>query len=282
MEACPRFNTPGFLLCPVCQEGLHQTGRTLQCCRGHSYDIAKEGYVNLLLANQKASSAPGDTKEMAVSRRFFLDQGHYDPLSDQINAILGGRADAVLDAGCGEGYYLNRLKETLPLNADTYGLDISKEAIKLAAAQYKQINFLVASLHQSLPFADASFDIILNVFAPRNPAEFARVLRPGGRALVVVPAEGHLAALHQALGLAQIEDGKHLRTALDFEGALSVSHTAALRYQRLLRQEDLTHLIQMMPAVWHLSDESRANANALGSLEIEFAFTLIELHRAFE
>lgn len=276
-----------LLICPLCGERLARVETTLRCGRGHSYDIAKEGYVNLLLANQKASASPGDTKAMMTSRRAFLEQGHYAPLSDRINVLvseyLGGNGTAgvgILDAGCGEGYYLHRLKSALPLGIECYGLDISKEAVKLAAARHKDSTLLVASVHRDLPFAPASFDVVLNVFAPRNPAEFARVLRPGGLALVVVPAEGHLAGLHEALGLPRIDGDKERRTTEDFEGALVPIHAETLRYRQVLPSEDMGHLIRMTPTGGHLSDEAWAGAMNLPSLNIEFAFTLIVLRRA--
>lgn len=261
----------------------------LRCDQGHSYDIAREGYVNLLLANQKASASPGDTKAMAASRRAFLDKGYYLPLSDRINCLVCGdrrgneAADAaILDAGCGEGYYLHQLMEALPFPSDGYGLDISKEAVRLGASRYKDACFLVGSIHQPLLFATSSLDVVLNVFAPRNPAEFARVLRPGGLALVVIPAEGHLAALHDALCLPRIDGDKERRAVADFEGSLVPSHAETIRYRRVLPPEDVLHLIRMTPTFWHLSDEARAALNGLPGLDIEFAFTLIVLRRVSE
>ncbi len=281
------MSTFSLLICPLCGERLARVETTLRCGRGHSYDIAKEGYVNLLLANQKASASPGDTKAMMTSRRAFLERGHYAPLSDRINVLvseyLGGNGTAgvgILDAGCGEGYYLHRLKSALPSGVECYGLDISKEAVKLAATRHKDSTFLIASVHRDLPFAPASFDVVLNVFAPRNPVEFARVLRPGGLALVVVPAEGHLAALHDALGMPRIDGDKERRTTEDFEGALAPSHAEALRYRQVLPPEDTGHLIRMTPTGGRLSDEAWAGAMNLPSLDIEFAFTLIVLRRA--
>ena len=258
-------------------------GNAFRCIGGHSYDIAREGYVNLLLANQKASQSPGDTKAMAASRRAFLDNGYYQPLSDRINCLVGERTRgnetagaAILDAGCGEGYYLHRLMGALPSGGDGHGLDISKEAVRLAA-KYGNASFVVGSIHQTLPFAPASLDIVLNVFAPRNPVEFARVLRPGGMALVVVPAGGHLAALHDALSLPRIDGDKERRAVADFEGAFVPAHSETLRYRRVLPPEDVLHLIQMTPTFWQLSDEARAGANGLPSLDIEFAFTIVVL-----
>ncbi len=272
-----------MLMCPLCKEELIRAGSAFRCCQGHSYDIAREGYVNLLLANQKASLSPGDTKEMAASRRTFLNKGHFAPLSDRINFLVGedvrgngAPSVKILDAGCGEGYYLSRLMATLPSGGHGYGLDISKDAVRLAARD-KNLCFVVASIHQSLPFVTASLDVVLNVFAPRNPEEFARVLRPGGMALVAVPAEGHLAALHDALGLPRIDGDKERRAIADFQGALALSHGETIRYRRVLPPEDVLHLIRMTPTFWHLSDEARAGMRNLPSLAVEFAFTLIVL-----
>jgi 23S rRNA (guanine745-N1)-methyltransferase len=275
-----------MLTCPLCKEELIRVGNAFRCGRGHSYDIAREGYVNLLLANQKASASPGDTKEMAASRRAFLSKGYYAPLSDGINFLIGEDirksvtlGARILDAGCGEGYYLHRLMQALPHGRNGYGLDISKEAIRLAA-KYKGACFLVASIHQPLPFASASLDVVLNVFAPRSPSEFARVLRPGGMLLVVVPAEGHLAALHDALRLPRIDGGKERRAIEDLGGAFAPSHSETLRYRRVLPPEDVVHLIQMTPTFWHLSDEAQAGMDDLPGLDIEFAFTFTVLRRA--
>lgn len=269
-----------MLTCPRCREPLARRENTLRCGSGHSYDIAKEDYVNLLLANQKASQSPGDTKEMAAARRAFLSKGYYEQLSDRIASLVGnGMAGAgILDAGCGEGYYLRRLMESLPARAEGYGLDISKEAVR-TAARNKSACFIVASVHQDLPFGASSLGVILNVFAPRNPAEFARVLRPDGMAIVVVPAAGHLAALHDVLGLPHIDGDKERRAIADFDGALAPSHSETLRYMRTLPPADVSDLVQMTPTFWHLSDEARAGLRSLPGLDIEFAFTLIVLRR---
>ena len=217
---------------------------------------------------------------MAAARRAFLSKGYYEPLADRIVSLVGSETAGagILDAGCGEGYYLHRLMESSP-GDDGYGLDISKEAVRLAARN-KSACYVVASVHQDLPFGASSLDIVLNVFAPRNPAEFARVLRPGGLALVVVPAAGHLAALHDVLGLPHIDGDKERRAISDFDGALIPSHSETLRYTRALPPADVFDLIQMTPTFWHLSDEARAGMSVLPGLVIEFAFTLIVLRRA--
>ena len=218
---------------------------------------------------------------MAASRRAFLGKGYYEPLSDRIVSLAGNETagGGILDVGCGDGYYLRRLMDAQPGHG--YGLDISKEAVRLAA-RHKDLCFVVGSVHQNLPFGPASLDVMLNVFAPRNPAEFARVLRPGGMALVVVPAEGHLAALHDVLGLPHIDGDKERRAVEEFRGALAPGYSETIRCRRVLPPEDVLHLIQMTPTFWHLSDGARAGLKTLPSLDIEFAFTLIVLRRAPE
>ncbi|MDQ2800545.1 MAG: methyltransferase domain-containing protein [Armatimonadota bacterium] len=320
------MTTETLLTCPICRETLTREQNALRCGRGHSYDIAKGGYVNLLLVNQKGSPSPGDSKEMLISRRAFLEKGYYEPLSARINDIvtahldgsceeapppqfwgagIGPRTDAspalvpqtwgggastsapstkkttaVLDAGCGEGYYLECLRQHLAQhNNDYYGLDISKEAVKLAAQKYKAISFSVASLHQALPFPAASLDVLLSVFAPRNAPEFARVLSPGGIAIAVIPAEGHLAQLQEALGLGRLKADKEQQIVESLQALFSVTQTETLRYRKTLDHANILNLLTMIPTGWQLSEAAWRRANALSSLEIEFAFTLVALRK---
>src|SRR5450755_1297199 len=163
-----------LLTCPICTTQLVQSNNTLVCANAHTFDIAREGYVNLL-----RKQLPGDTKEMLAARRSFLERGSYQPLSNMLNQIsvtyLAASTSPVtiLDAGCGEGYYLGRLQQSLadrPLQC--VGLDISKEAIRLAARRYKQACFVVANLKERLVLADGVLHMILNIFAPRNAAGY--------------------------------------------------------------------------------------------------------------
>ena len=157
------------LTCPFCLEALELESRTLICPNGHTFDIDKEGYLNLL-----RKRLPGDTKEMLQARRAFLEHGFYQPLSDAINTLVAERipslqAISLLDAGCGEGYYLGCLQQALSEQTNRcVGLDISKEAIRMAAKRYPNIDFVVANLKEPLPLQDNTFQLILNIFAPRN------------------------------------------------------------------------------------------------------------------
>lgn len=284
-----------LLICPICRATLTREQNVLRCSRRHSYDIAKGGYVNLLLVNQKGSASPGDSKEMLVSRRNFLERGYYAPLSDWINHLVAAHLDnsfhapgqtaAVLDAGCGEGYYLDHLRQYLAQHGegasenDYYGLDISKEAVKLAAQRYKGITFLVTSLHQALPFPDASLDVLLSVFAPRNALEFARVLSLNGIVIAVIPAEGHLSQLQAALGLGKLKADKEQQIVESLQEFFAVTQAETLRYVKSLDRMDILNLIKMIPTGWQLSEATWSRARALDILDIEFAFTLVVLRR---
>jgi 23S rRNA (guanine745-N1)-methyltransferase len=200
-----------ILRCPVCPEALARAGRAYVCPNQHAFDLAREGYVNLLLAHQKASRNPGDSPAMIRSRQQFLAGDYFAPLATRITAIVGDfrfedgaeRQLDLLDAGCGEGYYLRQLRTNgdprlVESGSALWGLDISKEAIRLAARRDQAATYLVASVH-SLPFLDGSLDYILQVFAPTDADEFARVLQPAGEILIVRPGPDHLAGLKQIL-----------------------------------------------------------------------------------
>ena len=192
------------LTCPVCGGVLHREERSLRCGAGHCYDIARQGYVNLLRSNQSKSKRHGDDKRMVAARTAFLDAGYYAPLSDAVAAaaaeFTAGDAD-VLDAGCGEGYYTAQVLRTLRQQGrapSVCGVDISRDALICAHRRAPELTLAVASIAH-LPVADASCDLLLNVFAPHDAGEFARVLRPRGVLLRVIPLERHLWGLKCAV-----------------------------------------------------------------------------------
>ena len=185
--------------CPKCKAPLIKNNGSLRCASGHSFDISASGYVNLLLGSKTGNH--GDSKEMIRARRDFLELGYYAPIIDTVSAILHqkfpNKQISVLDTGCGEGYYTERIRTALE-NPIIYGLDVSKDAIVYAAKRYKNIDFCVAS-NNALPFDDNSFDAILSLFAPLCEQEFARVLKPGGILITVSPSENHLFGLKKAI-----------------------------------------------------------------------------------
>ena len=191
--------------CPVCGEPLERTEKVCRCPRGHSYDVAKEGYVYLLPPNKRHSPDPGDSREMVAARRRFLEAGHYGLFSGRLNELVRGNAGtdspAILDAGCGEGYYAGRLRDFLlghGLAPQFCGVDISKSAVRAAAKKYRGISFAVGSIFE-LPVLSGAADVVTDVFAPIVPRELLRVLRPGGLLVLAVPSERHLYGLKELL-----------------------------------------------------------------------------------
>lgn len=183
--------------CPLCHQPLTQINNSVICPQRHQFDVAKEGYINLLPVQHKRSRDPGDSAEMMQARRAFLDAGHYQPLRDAVINLLRERLDqsatAILDIGCGEGYYTHAFAEALP-GVTTFGLDVAKTAIKAAAKRYSQVKFCVASSHR-LPFADASMDAVIRIYAPCKAQELARVVKPGGWVVTATPGPHHLMEL---------------------------------------------------------------------------------------
>lgn len=197
--------------CPNCSKALSRGEKQYFCPNGHSFDIAKKGYVNLLLPGHTGTGDPGDSKEMLLSRREFLDRGYYEVFSNVINDIVfsalpsgdGQKRTGILDAGCGEGYYISRLKKMLTAlkntaEPDFYGIDVSKQAIHYASGRDREIRFAVASNYH-VPVLNSSIDCILCAFAPRDEEEFKRILKPAGILLVAAPGPLHLYSMRKLL-----------------------------------------------------------------------------------
>ena len=278
-----------FLACPLC--GTHFTRRqtVLVCANAHAFDIAREGYVNLL-----RKKLPGDTKEMLLARRTFFDQGYYQPVSDTINALVAAHAPSVslqnseepshlriLDAGCGEGYYLDRLQTYLSASDQStlcLGIDISKDGIRLAAKRYPESRFLVANLKERLVLQDATIQVMLNIFSPRNTEEYARVLSPAALLLVVIPGPTHLHQLRSTLQLLNIEESKEQHVIEQFSPQFSLLTTQTLSYTLRLQQPEISWLVMMTPNYWHLSLESRSALEQLETIQatVEMTFLLFQ------
>lgn len=191
-----------MFICPICNSKLNIDGKTYTCENNHSFDIAKQGYVNLLPANKKHSDNPGDSKDMVLSRRAFLESGFYDCFTDKlceiINALFSdSQRISIADCGCGEGYYDGEL-EALNCGFELYGFDISKEAVRYAAGKYKKYNYAVGSCF-NMPLMDNYFDVALNIFAPMVESETARILKKDGYMIYAVPGKSHLMGLKNIL-----------------------------------------------------------------------------------
>lgn len=182
------------LICPICGQELNMVGKQYLCPNNHSFDIARQGHVNLLTVQQKHSKNPGDTREQVLSRREFLEEGHYAPICQTLidTAKELSITGPILDVGCGEGYYSSRLADAL--GAELTGLDISKEAVRCAAAKYKGKLWMCATAAH-IPVESGSAQLLTSLFALTLPEEFARVLQPGGYYFQVLAAEDHLLGL---------------------------------------------------------------------------------------
>lgn len=233
--------------CPLCHQPLTRVKNSVICPQRHQFDVAKEGYVNLLPVQHKRSRDPGDSAEMMQARRAFLDAGHYQPLRDAIVRQLTARvpsASAILDIGCGEGYYTHAFADALP-GATTCGLDVAKVAIKAAAKRYPQVTFCVASSHR-LPVADASQDAIVRIYAPCKATELARVVKPGGWVITATPGPRHLLELK---GLIYDEVRLHAPHAGQLDG-FTLQEQVAIAYPMRLTGPEAVALLQMTPFAW--------------------------------
>ncbi|MBZ5603494.1 MAG: methyltransferase domain-containing protein [Acidobacteriia bacterium] len=207
-----------MLLCPVrdCHLPLVREERRVVCARGHSFDTARSGYLNLLQPQDRRSKNPGDTPAAVAARRRLHDLGVTQPLLDAVAQIIAVSAsDVVLDAGCGEGFYLGSLARHSGF--DAHGVDISIPAIDAAARRYRDCEWIVANADRFLPYADRSFSIVLSITGRMNAAEFRRVLRGGGRLLVALPGPEDLIEL-RGTGRDRVE-----RTIETFANAFTLS-----------------------------------------------------------
>lgn len=234
--------------CPLCHAPLTRSGNSYLCPQRHQFDRAKEGYVNLLPVQHKRSRDPGDSAEMMQARRAFLDAGHYQPLRDAVSEKLRAiNPQQLLDIGCGEGYYTHAFAA---LAQETWGLDVSKTAVRFGAKRYPQVNFCVAS-SQRLPFADSSMDVVIRIYAPCNPSELKRVVKPGGWVITVTPGPRHLVELK---GLIYNEVQLHAPHSEVIEGFTLGSHDA-LAYPMQLTGNEAVTLLQMTPFAWRAKPE---------------------------
>jgi 23S rRNA (guanine745-N1)-methyltransferase len=196
------------LICPLCRALLSRDDRRWCCPDGHSFDIAKEGYLHLHPVQKKKSRTPGDDKQMVAARSRFLNSGHYQRVSDAINlkarqllSQQSSQSAAIIDAGCGEGYYSTRLQQSLldyHINSDLVGVDISKPASRAAAKRCRSVQWLVAS-SSDMPIADHSADIILSLFSPIPAQEFQRCLKADGHLIIASTGPQHLLELRELL-----------------------------------------------------------------------------------
>jgi 23S rRNA (guanine745-N1)-methyltransferase len=256
------------LRCPYCASSLYETGAGPQCLRGHTFDIARQGYSSLLPGYAKASTA--DSPDMVAARESFLAAGHFAPLravvAETVSSLLAEVVDArgqhapvealtdallVVDAGGGIGYYLAAVLERLP-GAIGLVLDLSKHALRRAARSHPRAGAVVCDLWKELPLHDSCAAAFINVFAPRNPQEFRRVLIPEGVLVVVVPTARHLRQMVAEYGLLTVDSHKIERLDASLDGLFGLREIIPYRETLHLPVGDALTLVAMGPSAHHL------------------------------
>ena len=264
--------------CPLCASPLERTEHNYRCPNNHSFDKASAGYVHLLPPNKKHSANPGDDKEMVAARAAFLEKGHYAPLRDALcSAALRELKDipapALLDSGCGEGYYTTGLFQSLKEAGHTpyiAGIDISKFAVRRAAKKLPDGEFAVASVYR-LPVADSSIDLLTNVFSPLAVDEFARVLKPGGVFCYVVPSARHLWEMKEILYPSPYENPIKRD---DYTGFVW-ERTEQIRYSiHMDDPADIMALFGMTPYAWKTPKEGIVRLSSLQALDTQIGFDI--------
>jgi len=271
------------LACPLDGLPLQKVEKRWCCENGHSFDIARQGYVHLLPVQNKRSRDPGDSRDMVAARQRFLDTGHYQPIADAVNRAVLGQGDdstrlACLDAGCGEGYYLRQLASAAPgeLELALLGLDISKWAVLSAAKQQKGASWVVGS-NAHLPVLPESLDRIMCLFGFPVYSEFARVLKAGGQLLLVDPGPDHLKELREIIYPELKAPKAHSDTAP--EGFRSLE-PELLRYSlNLGGQAQIRDLLAMTPHLYRAPSEGRERAFQLQSLTVTVDVVVRRLER---
>ena len=263
-----------MLRCPICAQALEQKERAYVCEKGHSFDMARQGYVNLLPVQNKHSAQPGDTKEQVSARRAFLEGDFYLPIVEALCDLAKkhGCTGPILDAGCGEGWYSSRLAQALA--AELIGLDISKEAVRCAAGRYKNALWLCATASH-LPIKDASAGIVTSLFALTMPEEFHRVLRPDGAFIQVLAGEEHLLGLKSIIYPELTRKPK--QTTPEVSGFVLI-RSEKVEFTFTVEEEQVQNLFSMTPHVYRIS---KAGADRLAATEklTDKASCVINLYR---
>jgi 23S rRNA (guanine745-N1)-methyltransferase len=240
-----------LLRCPNCGAGLSREGGAVRCSNGHAFDVARQGYVSL----RTAPKPTGDTSAMVGARERFLAAGHFQPLAtalaDQLEHGFDG-AGAVVDLGAGTGWYLAHVLDRFP-RATGLALDVSKPALRRAARAHPRAAAVGCDAWGPLPLRDHVAGAVLNVFAPRNAAEVARVLRPDGAAVVVTPTARHLEELVAPLGLLSVDPDKEERLERQLAAALEPVEREELSWRIRLDREGARAAVAMGPSAFHVA-----------------------------
>jgi 23S rRNA (guanine745-N1)-methyltransferase len=271
------------LVCPVCTGALQLRGSVVGCAEGHAFDVARQGYLNLLTGS---GGATADTSAMVEARARHLAAGHYRPLADAVAGVVtevvgparghdpsprgrresgaGGTGPLIVDLAAGTGYYLAAVLDALDEVTGAIGLavDVSRPALKRAASAHPQAGAVGADAWGRLPIAAGTATAVLSVFGPRRPAEMARILRPGGVIVVLTPRPRHLEELADPLGLLGIEPDKEQRVDRTFAAVAAPGGTREITYTASLSRPDALDVATMGPTAHHVAAEELARRAA--------------------
>ena len=261
------------LACPIDKLELLDKGKFYQCSNGHTFDIAKQGYVNLLPVQHKKSKDPGDSKAMVQARTRFLDSGFYKPIVEDLSNIVLKTLNVnknlcMLDAGCGEGYYLNQVINAAQMLVDErtvsfIGMDISKPAIITASKRNKQVTWIVGTNSQP-PFLDQTVDLVFSVFGFHSFSGFKNILKPGGKVILVEPGDKHLQELREIIY--SEPPAKKIATKSGNDD-YSLIDTHALEFKiNLNSNEQILDLLTMTPHLFRASSEGKSSIETMDSL----------------
>jgi 23S rRNA (guanine745-N1)-methyltransferase len=267
------------LRCPHCGGPLARAAGAVACERGHSFDVARQGYLSLLAGIGAAHT--GDTAEMVAARERFLGAGHFDPPARALGELVAAAlAEApapalIVDLGAGPGWYLARVLDHVP-GTTGIALDVSKPALRRAARAHPRVAAVACDAWRPLPLRDGVAGVVLSVFAPRDGAELARVLAPGGVAIVVTPAPAHLDEIARPLGLLAVHGRKDERLAERLAPGLEVAGRRELDWKIRLDRSAARDAAAMGPSAFHLSaaDLDERVAALPESLDVTAAVTI--------
>ncbi|MBF7682210.1 methyltransferase domain-containing protein [Acinetobacter sp. B5B] len=264
-------------MCPVCRDQLSLSDRAWQCVQKHSFDLAKQGYVNLHVVQHKHSKTPGDTAESVAARRNFLLEGYYEPLQQAITALIKQyNIDSILDIGCGEGYYTSAMQRGV---SQCIGVDIAKTAIQRAAKTNHDVTWVVGT-GAVLPVMNHCIDLCTSLFSPLPLDEISRVLKPQGYCLVVTPAHNHLYNMRAAL-FDQVTLHEPSKILTQFEADFDVVKQQHLEYDMTLTQHALKDLVAMTPYAYKAKRDKRVALECIDQFAVTASFQIyLFQHRA--
>lgn len=262
-----------LLRCPVCKGSLKRVENRYVCSQEHSFDVARQGYLNLLMSQRSSNRQHGDDRGMVEARRNFLEKGYYQPLRNALVEAVKRYCPpkgVIADAGCGEGWYTAAVAEAMP-DSKVYGFDISKDALKGAAKRFADPCLAVASCF-ALPLAENCLSAVLNIFSPLAAEEYVRVLKNGGILFRVVPGEKHLWELKAAVYDTPLPN----KPEPEIIPGLLLKEKIPVCYELVLDEpRDIMALFQMTPYYYRTSPRDRAKAEALLRLKTRVEFYLL-------